>query len=137
MSLARFASEYDPDGRRCKMVSFEYEGNASLTWYLSNKEKFSLVYPFLPNNLISKLGGENEDSLALNPLKVSLGGFLYKKIVKKEGKRFIARVQTAIDRQSTATEREQALDKRYLKQKRSRQLIRGQLQGIQKWWHEF
>lgn len=38
-----------------KVLSFQYTGDASLSWYLSDVEKFSLLYPFLSDSQLESL----------------------------------------------------------------------------------
>ena len=134
MALARFANQYDQDSRTFKMVTFEYEGDAALTWYLSNKEKFTLLYPFLSNELIEDLGGGNEDDISLQPFEIDKSKPLYKKTIAWEGKRFVERVEKACQRKDTANKRQQKDDRKYLNQKESRLLIRKKLKAIKDWW---
>ena len=133
MALARFANRYDQGSRTCKMVTFEYEGDAALTWYLSNKEKFTLLYPFLSNELIKQLGGNDTDKISLKPFEIPENKPL-KKIVGWEGKRFVERVELADQRRDTSNEEQEKDDRKYLKQKESRLLIRKKLNAVKEWW---
>lgn len=38
-----------------QLVTFAYDGDASLSWYLSNVEKLTLIYPFLSNDQAEKI----------------------------------------------------------------------------------
>lgn len=118
-----------------KVVTFGYEGDAALTWYLSNTEKFSLVYPFLTDEQLERIkNGESIKGASdyILPFDSDSSRFT-QDVLKGKGPPFLNWLDRLLDQNN---KNPTAQTKRAERLTESRSRFRTKLNQLSDWWRE-